>query len=61
MIERTKEYRERFANPFIAGKRGFIDDIIIPHSTRKRLIKSLRMLRNKKLENPWKKHGNIPL
>ncbi len=58
---RTEEYREKFANPFIAGTRGFIDDVIMPHSTRRRVAKSLAMLRGKKLENPWKKHGNIPL
>src|SRR6516225_7773355 len=58
---REKEYREKFANPFIAGHRGFIDDVIMPHETRKRIGRSLAMLRNKKLENPWRKHGNIPL
>ena len=59
--QRTEEYRQRFANPFIAGHRGFIDDVIMPHSTRKRLCRSLIMLRDKKLKNPWKKHDNIPL
>ncbi len=59
--ERTDEYRRAFANPFIAGHRGFIDDVIMPRDTRVRLCRSLRMLQNKKLENPWKKHGNIPL
>jgi propionyl-CoA carboxylase beta chain len=58
---REKEYRAKFANPFIAGHRGFIDDVIMPHETRKRLCRSLAMLRDKKLENPWRKHGNIPL
>jgi propionyl-CoA carboxylase beta chain len=58
---RTEEYRETFANPFIAGARGFIDDIIMPHNTRFRVIKSLRMLKTKELTNPWKKHDNIPL
>jgi propionyl-CoA carboxylase beta chain len=58
---REKEYREKFANPFIAGHRGFIDDVIMPHETRKRLCRSLAMLRDKKLDNPWRKHGNIPL
>ena len=61
IAERTEDYRARFANPFIAGRRGYIDDIIMPHDTRVRLCRSLRMLRDKKLENPWKKHGNIPL
>lgn len=58
---RTEEYRQKFANPFIAGKRGYIDDVIIPHSTRKRVARSLAMLRDKQIENPWRKHGNIPL
>jgi len=58
---RTKEYAELFANPFVAASRGYIDDVIRPHSTRRRIAKSLAMLRNKKLENPWKKHDNIPL
>ena len=58
---RTEEYRKKFANPFIAGRRGFIDDVIMPHATRKRICRSLAMLREKKLENPWRKHGNIPL
>ncbi|MFK5986121.1 MAG: acyl-CoA carboxylase subunit beta [Pseudomonadota bacterium] len=59
--EHTENYRAKFANPFVAGSRGFIDDVIMPHSTRKRICRSLAMLRDKKLENPWKKHGNIPL
>ena len=58
---RTEEYRQKFANPFIAGHRGFIDDVIMPHNTRRRVARALRMLRGKELENPWKKHGNIPL
>jgi propionyl-CoA carboxylase beta chain len=58
---REAEYREKFANPFIAGKRGFIDDVIMPHHTRKRVARSLAMLREKDIENPWRKHGNIPL
>src|SRR3954447_8778517 len=61
IAERTEEYREKFANPFVAGARGFIDDVIMPHSTRKRICRSLAMLREKELENPWKKHDNIPL
>lgn len=59
--ERTEEYREKFANPFVAASRGYIDDVIMPHNTRRRLIRSLRMLRGKDLQNPWKKHDNIPL
>ncbi|SHF15428.1 propionyl-CoA carboxylase carboxyltransferase subunit [Lampropedia hyalina DSM 16112] len=58
---REAEYKERFANPFVAGARGFIDDVIHPHETRKRITRSLTMLKQKKLENPWRKHGNIPL
>jgi propionyl-CoA carboxylase beta chain len=58
---RTEEYRQKFANPFVAGHRGFIDDVIMPHSTRKRISRALAMLRNKRLETPWKKHDNIPL
>jgi propionyl-CoA carboxylase beta chain len=61
LAAREREYREKFANPFIAGHRGFIDDVILPHETRKRLCRSLAMLRDKRLENPWRKHGNIPL
>ncbi|MEJ2690721.1 MAG: acyl-CoA carboxylase subunit beta [Deltaproteobacteria bacterium] len=61
IARRTEEYRTKFANPFIASHRGFIDDVIMPNSTRKRICRSLAMLRDKKLTNPWRKHGNIPL
>ena len=61
IARRTKEYRERFASPFIAGHRGFIDDVIMPRNTRRRLCRALKMLAGKRLDNPWKKHGNIPL
>ncbi|WP_430430095.1 acyl-CoA carboxylase subunit beta [Oceanicaulis sp.] len=61
MAEHVKEYEDRFANPFVAASRGFLDDVIQPHNTRHRLIKALRTLRNKELTNPWKKHDNIPL
>ena len=61
MDQKAEEYRERLANPFIAGSRGFIDDVIMPNTTRKRICRSLEMLKNKKLTNPWKKHDNIPL
>ena len=57
----TAEYEERFANPFVAASKGFIDEVIMPHSTRRRVAMGLRKLRNKQLENPWKKHDNIPL
>jgi len=58
---RTREYEDKFANPFIAAAKGFIDDVIMPHSTRKRIARGLKLLENKSLKNPWKKHGNIPL
>jgi propionyl-CoA carboxylase beta chain len=61
LAAREADYKARFANPFVAGARGFIDDVIQPHETRKRICRSLAMLRDKKLENPWRKHGNIPL
>jgi propionyl-CoA carboxylase beta chain len=55
------EYRDKFANPYIAASKGYIDDVIDPRSTRPKLIKALEMLRNKTDTNPPKKHGNIPL
>jgi len=58
---RTKEYSDRFANPFVAASLGYVDDVIMPRETRKRIIRALGTLKNKKLENPWKKHDNIPL
>src|SRR5215218_1080235 len=61
IAERTAEYEERFANPFVAASMGFIDEVIMPHSTRRRVALGLRKLRDKVLENPWKKHDNIPL
>ena len=61
IAERTAEYAEKFANPFIASARGYIDDVIRPRNTRFRICRSLEVLRNKRLENPWKKHDNIPL
>jgi propionyl-CoA carboxylase beta chain len=59
--ELVKEYREKFANPYIAASRGYIDDVIEPSTTRARLINALEMLNNKRDKNPSKKHGNIPL
>jgi propionyl-CoA carboxylase beta chain len=61
IAERTAEYEARFANPFVAASMGFIDEVIRPHSTRRRIALGLRKLRDKQLENPWKKHDNIPL
>ncbi len=57
----VEEYREKLANPYVAASRGFVDDVIEPHTTRPRLINALEMLRNKRDTNPPKKHGNIPL
>jgi propionyl-CoA carboxylase beta chain len=61
LAARAQEYREKFANPFVAASRGFIDDVIAPAATRPRLCRALHMLRSKQLANPWKKHDNIPL
>jgi propionyl-CoA carboxylase beta chain len=58
---RTKSYEDRFANPFVAAERGFIDEVIMPHSTRRRVCRAFASLRGKSLSNPWKKHDNIPL
>lgn len=61
IAEHTQRYEKRFLSPFVAAERGYIDDVIMPHSTRRRVSRALRLLRNKQLENPWKKHDNIPL
>ncbi len=61
IAQRTAEYEARFANPFVAAEKGFIDDVIMPHSTRKRVARAFASLRNKELKNPWKKHDNMPL
>lgn len=61
LAAREAEYKDRFANPFVAASRGYIDDVIMPHSTRKRITRALKHLRGKELSNPWKKHDNIPL
>ncbi|OGC94536.1 MAG: methylmalonyl-CoA carboxyltransferase [candidate division Zixibacteria bacterium RBG_16_48_11] len=61
LAEKEQEYREKFANPYTAAERGYVDDIIEPKETRPRLIKALEMLSTKKDTNPPKKHGNIPL
>jgi propionyl-CoA carboxylase beta chain len=61
-IERlAKEYETQFLNPFVAAQRGYIDEVIMPHGTRRRIARALRMLRTKKQDLPWKKHDNIPL
>jgi len=61
IAERTKDYEGRFANPFVAAEKGFIDEVILPRSTRRRVARAFASLRGKKLANPWKKHDNIPL
>ena len=57
----TEAYRERFANPYVAAEYGYVDDVILPSETRDRLIAGLAMLENKVVNNPRRKHGNIPL
>ena len=59
--QRTRDYEDRFANPFVAAEKGFIDEVIMPHSTRRRVTRAFAALRGKQLSNPWKKHDNIPL
>ncbi len=61
IAKHTKDYEDRFANPFVAAERGFIDDVIMPHGTRRRVCRAFAALRNKRIEKPWKKHDNIPL
>ena len=58
---KTKEYEDRFMSPFVAAERGYIDEVIMPHSTRRRIARALAMLRTKNVERPWRKHDNIPL
>jgi len=61
IAQHAADYEERFANPFVAAERGFIDEVIVPNTTRKRICRAFASLRDKKQQNPWKKHGNIPL
>ncbi len=61
LLEKEAEYAEKFANPYSASERGFIDEIILPNETRRKLIKAYAMLESKEVEMPYKKHGNIPL
>jgi len=58
---REAEYKAHFANPFVAASRGYIDDVIMPHETRRRILRALKSLKGKSVSNPWKKHDNIPL
>jgi propionyl-CoA carboxylase beta chain len=59
--QREADYKAHFANPFVAASRGYIDDVIMPHGTRRRIVRALKSLKGKSLSNPWKKHDNIPL
>jgi propionyl-CoA carboxylase beta chain len=61
LAEREADYKAHFANPFVAASRGYIDDVIMPHGTRRRIVRALKSLKGKQLSNPWKKHDNIPL
>jgi propionyl-CoA carboxylase beta chain len=61
LAAREAEYKDAFANPFVAASRGYIDDVIMPHGTRRRIVRGLKSLQGKQLANPWKKHDNIPL
>ena len=61
IAQHTADYEDRFANPFVAAEKGFIDEVIQPHSTRRRVCRAFASLRGKQLSNPWKKHDNIPL
>ncbi|MFC5044896.1 acyl-CoA carboxylase subunit beta [Aquimarina hainanensis] len=61
LAEKEAEYADKFANPYRAAQRGFIDEVILPENTRKKLIKAFSMLENKEVHTPQKKHGNIPL
>jgi len=61
LAAREAEYKARFANPFVAASRGYIDDVIMPRGTRRRIVRALKSLKGKQLTNPWKKHDNIPL
>jgi len=58
---KVNEYKEKFASPFVAASRGYIDDVIRPQNTRWRICRSLAVLKNKDQQNPWKKHDNLPL
>jgi propionyl-CoA carboxylase beta chain len=59
--QKVAEFREKFANPYVAAERGYIDEVILPRETRRKLIQALGTLESKRDKNPPKKHGNIPL
>ena len=59
--EKVEEFRDKFANPYVAAERGFVDEVIEPHQTRRKIVGALRILKTKRDTSPPKKHGNIPL
>ena len=59
--EKLEEYRAAFVNPFVAARRGYVDEVIIPRETRRRLIRAFQMLEGKEVDGPARKHGNVPL
>jgi propionyl-CoA carboxylase beta chain len=61
ITKRVDNNQNHFATPFVAAERGYFDEVIMPHSMRKRVVRALQMLRNKQLTNPWKTHDNIAL
>ena len=61
IAERTREYEERFLSPFVAAERGYVDEVIMPRGTRRRVARAFALLRTKRAERPWRKHDNIPL
>jgi propionyl-CoA carboxylase beta chain len=61
LLEKENEYAQLFANPYTAAQRGFIDEVILPKDTRRKLLKAFSMLENKEVVLPKRKHGNIPL
>jgi len=60
-LQKVEEFREKFANPYVAAERGFVDEVIFPRQTRRKIVAGLDMTRNKRDRNPPRKHGNIPL
>ena len=61
LAEKVEDYRNKFSNPYVAAQYGYMDDVIEPRNTRFRVIRALESLKNKRLENPAKKHDNLPL
>ena len=61
LAQKMEEYREAFVNPILAARRGYIDEVIFPRDTRRRVIRALQVLEGKEVDAPRRKHGNIPL